>query len=369
MIDTSLYTSNFYFLVTVIQGIVLSGLIVFQKPYKRPNLYFGILLFLFSSTILHIVLEGAISGFNRIFPFPMEFSMAYGPLAYLHILHIKNPLRAFKAKDLLHFVPCLIFEGLFFYFFFRYLGANPDWTNSHSNTVIFITMTLALLGNLHLLIYTLLIFKESKATRFLLKDFVKVQKWLKYLIISWGILFTAIIIAITASILFVDIIRGYTQYIFIPLGIIFTAFIYGLGYMYLLKYSGALKQYMDKAAKFSFTQEELEKRQLQLIKTVKCEELYKDPKLSIAKLAGHIGWPINDLSQILNEVMDTNFNDFINHYRVIAFKESILTDEAKKYSIVGLSQKVGFSSKASFYRVFKKETGLTPSEFMENEGL
>ncbi|WP_099544758.1 helix-turn-helix domain-containing protein [Maribacter sp. 4G9] len=41
--------------------------------------------------------------------------------------------------------------------------------------------------------------------------------------------------------------------------------------------------------------------------------------------------------------------------------------ESQKYLIVGLGQEVDFRSKASFYRAFKKETGMTPSQFIKSQ--
>jgi len=41
--------------------------------------------------------------------------------------------------------------------------------------------------------------------------------------------------------------------------------------------------------------------------------------------------------------------------------------EGQKYLIVGLGQEDDFRSKASLYRTFKKETGMTPSQFIKSQ--
>ncbi len=96
-------------------------------------------------------------------------------------------------------------------------------------------------------------------------------------------------------------------------------------------------------------------------------ELYKDEKLTVEKLAKHLGWSARDVSGIISERFDLNFNDFINTYRVKAFKAMAEQPENKKYSIMGLAEKAGFNSKASFYRAFKRECGQTPSEFFASK--
>ena len=121
MIDTSLNSSNFYFLLAVFQGLILAFIIIFRQPTRKSNLFFGLLLFLFSSSLLHLILEESISAFNSKFPIPMEFSLSFGPLAFLHIRYIKDPKRVFRKKDLLHFLPSLLLDGVFFTSIFLYI--------------------------------------------------------------------------------------------------------------------------------------------------------------------------------------------------------------------------------------------------------
>ncbi len=69
------------------------------------------------------------------------------------------------------------------------------------------------------------------------------------------------------------------------------------------------------------------------------------------------------LSQAINEGLGKNFFEFINRYRIEEAKR-LLTDPAdKKITVLEVLYQVGFNSKSSFNTVFKKQTGLTPSEF------
>ena len=54
----------------------------------------------------------------------------------------------------------------------------------------------------------------------------------------------------------------------------------------------------------------------------------------------------------------------MHQLRIEAFIALAKQPENEKYSIAGLGEKVGFRSKASFYRAFKKETNGTPSEYL-----
>ena len=366
MLDTSLNSSNFYFLLAVFQGVILTFIIIFRSPIRRSNVFFGLLLLLFSLSLLHLILEESISGFNTKFPIPMEFSLSYGPLAYLHILYIKDPKRVFLKKDLLHFLPSLLLDGVFFTTTFLYIKTHLDWAYENIPLIQSIALVISFLGAIQLSIYTYFIYRESIEAKRMLKQFQKIKKWLNYLITLWSVLIGFLVLAVLIGLIYIDDLDDNSALIYKPLGVIISLSIYLLGYQYALKYAKLVENYSERISKFSFSEEELERRKDQLLHVLKEQKIYNDSNLTIAKLANHLNWPINSLSNVVNESLYTNFNDLINHYRIEAFKELAFEQESQKYSIVGLAQEVGFRSKASFYRAFKKETGLTPSQFIQS---
>lgn len=95
------------------------------------------------------------------------------------------------------------------------------------------------------------------------------------------------------------------------------------------------------------------------------EEPFLIPNLSLRALAYQLKIHPNKLSWLLNEKLEKNFNEFINHYRVEYFKKLYLNSENNNISIVGLAYESGFNSKTVFNTYFKKETGMTPKEFLK----
>jgi len=81
-------------------------------------------------------------------------------------------------------------------------------------------------------------------------------------------------------------------------------------------------------------------------------------------LAEQINIRPDQLSWLLNEGIGKNFNEFINHYRIENFKSLAKDPENTKLTIMGLAYDSGFNSKTVFNTYFKKETGLTPSQYM-----
>ncbi|MEO9484355.1 MAG: helix-turn-helix domain-containing protein [Ekhidna sp.] len=96
---------------------------------------------------------------------------------------------------------------------------------------------------------------------------------------------------------------------------------------------------------------------------IRIDKFYKDPELTLAKLANHLELQPHDLTIYLNKGLRQNFNQFIINLRI---DESILLlrDETYKHlSIEQVMLETGFSSKSVFNTSFKDKTGQTPSAF------
>ena len=88
------------------------------------------------------------------------------------------------------------------------------------------------------------------------------------------------------------------------------------------------------------------------------DRLYRDPNLSLWDLAKHIGVSSNYVSQTLNETLGETFYDYVNAWRIKdAVKRIRETDE----TVLAISYDVGFNSRSSFYKAFKREMHTTPS--------
>ncbi len=98
---------------------------------------------------------------------------------------------------------------------------------------------------------------------------------------------------------------------------------------------------------------------------MKEDRLYRDKRFTKAQLANHISWSEVQLSNILRDGLHTNFNDFINQYRVDEVKERLKNPQSRDYTLIAIAEECGFNSKTSFYRIFKKFTGHTPSEYLD----
>jgi TolB-like protein/AraC-like DNA-binding protein/Tfp pilus assembly protein PilF len=92
---------------------------------------------------------------------------------------------------------------------------------------------------------------------------------------------------------------------------------------------------------------------------------FLNPDLSLRELANQTAIHPNHLSWLLNNNFGKNYNEFINTYRIEAFKLNAKAPQNAHLTIEGLAYDSGFNSKTVFNTYFKKETGLTPKQFLK----
>lgn len=93
------------------------------------------------------------------------------------------------------------------------------------------------------------------------------------------------------------------------------------------------------------------------------EKPFLQQELNLPDLAQMMDLSPHDLSHLLNKGFGQNFYVFINRYRVDTAKKMLLNRAYDRLNVLGIAFEAGFNSKTTFNTVFKKETGLTPSEF------
>jgi len=96
---------------------------------------------------------------------------------------------------------------------------------------------------------------------------------------------------------------------------------------------------------------------------------YLNPGLTISELASEAGMQTYQLSRLINEAASQNFFDYVNGYRIEAFKARIQTKEGERMTILAVALEVGFNSKTAFNRAFKKREGVTPRRFAKSSSL
>lgn len=93
------------------------------------------------------------------------------------------------------------------------------------------------------------------------------------------------------------------------------------------------------------------------------EEVYQDD-FNLESLAKLCGTSYKKLSQIINERYGNSFSVFLSEYRIKeACKRIGDFEHYGNLTIEAIGISVGFKARGSFFRAFKRVTGLTPSEY------
>ncbi|QMU65775.1 MAG: helix-turn-helix domain-containing protein [Flavobacteriaceae bacterium] len=103
----------------------------------------------------------------------------------------------------------------------------------------------------------------------------------------------------------------------------------------------------------------------QISKIILQEKLFTDNHLNLKTLSNHLNLGEKELSIIINKNTKNNFYHFINRFRIDEFKKLLSSPKSKQLSILGLAQEAGFSSKSTFYSVFKNTEGITPKQYQK----
>lgn len=92
---------------------------------------------------------------------------------------------------------------------------------------------------------------------------------------------------------------------------------------------------------------------------------YLNGKLSLKEVADQLEISVNHLSQVINEQLGKNFFDFVNAYRVEEVRQRLSDKRNQDLTLLGIAYDSGFNSKSSFNSIFKKLTGITPSQYVK----
>ena len=102
----------------------------------------------------------------------------------------------------------------------------------------------------------------------------------------------------------------------------------------------------------------------QNLKKLLSEKAYRQSNLTVSHLAEHLGMPPHQLREMLNRHIGfKNFSEFLNSYRIPDACQQLKDPAQIKKPILTIALETGFGSIGPFNRAFKKQMGLTPSEY------
>lgn len=95
------------------------------------------------------------------------------------------------------------------------------------------------------------------------------------------------------------------------------------------------------------------------------ESLFAKPDLKISDLALRLNTNRSYISRALNNDLNMDFCSWVNHYRISHAKQLMGNDLQSTLSMEHIAEESGFSNITTFYRVFKKQTQMTPGDYQK----
>lgn len=302
-----------------------------------------------------------------------------GPFLYLYLEALVTGKRKMVPNDLIHLVPLLLFN-----LYILFASFSPDLSEklniekigaSDNPPLLFLFFLIltAVSGPVYFLL-TIRLFKKLDIRIF--NNFSNTADvdlfWIRKLVLVFGIVWTALIVITVIHHVFKLFPMVFcTNGLFLSL----SFFVILIGYfglkqkiIYGTEAATVATEATAPQAKYAgsrLSDTEAEQMAERLSRHMETAQPYLDADLTLTQLADGIGISGHLLSQVINEQFKQNFFDFVNHFRVEAFKRNLADPKTKNFSLLGIAYDCGFNSKSTFNRIFKKETGLTPSQYKE----
>lgn len=284
---------------------------------------------------------------------------------YVNSIFRKSP-NLIKAYSI-HFIPFFLFFS--FYIIPQSLNLDLDYLNYINKNFLYLVIIQNIYGILYFILALKLFYNVRKVLKYSYSSVTETNfLWLQKFLISFLCVLVIDLILTISEISF-----GYNaiwdSYVTIFFMIIAIGYIgnYGLSQSKIFLPNFLIESVDNSNLKKQLHLKETQKRELkERFNTLISEEkIFLLSNLNLKMLANKMLISERKLSAFFNEVLNSNFYDAINFYRVEEAKRKLKTDTFKNHSITGIGLSSGFSSKSSFYRVFKKTTGLSPSAFIK----
>jgi AraC-like DNA-binding protein len=295
-----------------------------------------------------------------VFPFwVLQSYLVLPPAVWLFVQLNTNPLFEFNKKHMLLFIPaCIDMLVKIFWTLWRRLSGEHLPSLIENKPWFLFTEILPIIGMLvvlYLYAYRLVsVSKELKAVSSPASPVVLIKL---YGLFTFLFLLTALWIAGVVMEL----------QIFTIMEFIITLFLFVLGYIGYFNptFFDVPKFLKNKSAEvLTFPTYNDQKELMRLTKQFEQNALHTRSKLSLEELAGELKLPPRYVSYLINTYHGTNFNNFVNSYRVKEVMRKIHDPAEQHKTLLALALESGFNSKSTFNQVFKNHTGQSPSEYL-----
>ena len=369
---TKINILTFFYFYTALIGFFLSVILSFTKIGDRNSkIFIGSFIGANALFILDFVMYAS----NLQFKFPHVYRMSssvallFGPLLYFYFKSLKKDFRI-KILDWIHFIPTAI---LIIFLIPLYTQSSIDkiklmlYSSNHQKMFDYAIFIMKIAS---LTFYAYCIWKIQFPKETVQKPNIQaINKWSKSLFrIHLVFIVCYAFYGIAAYIIYSDI----SSFIYhLQIAIMCLIVIY-IAYMSFVQpnifrsehVSLKDKLFSEKYKNSGLTEALSNELKENLIKLLIEEKIYRKSDISLELLSQKLNTTRHNTSQIINEHFHMNFFELINKFRINEAVKILEEDAHGNLNIIDIAYEVGYNNKVTFNKAFKKETNLTPSEFI-----
>lgn len=372
-------------LIFFLHGLMFSLLLLRKGiiQQRASHRWLSLLLFLYSMYLAPYMLgySGWYSGkltSDIMFFVPFMQILLIGPVIYCYTQSLLNINFKLKRKDIIHFIPAILYiiyslivfitdKFVLDEYYFYADGRDKDLSLWYQiagfiSMVFYLILSLRFYANYKKLVFDKVSFAESI-----------LFKWIQNFMVAF------LVILILRGVFFFtnDVWREFGGQFWHYISFSFVFYYISInGYANAVRVS-ALSEMNDievdvfenlesesNEKETSTDLSDIEEMKSKILKLITEKRIFENPKLTLSDVSKELGVTTKTISNTVNSGFNLNFNDFINFHRIEALKQKLKDGEQKKSTLLGLAYDCGFNSKATFNRAFRKNTGLSPKEYL-----
>jgi len=329
-----------------------------ERREENENLFF--LFFVLGAILIqsHSIITGIMYEYPALFFLNMTFMSLLGPILFRAYYYVIFPVTSFRFRHSLIFIPSLAVLAVDLHYLFlpgmekvailrHVLQGSPTVASRVYQFTYLVSLLEAALLHVYLLTVLISEVRDNRYGRILIIDITyTVLSLATFSLACIGILLGSVPLIRAGSLMAATLLIG--AYL---VGFRFPQFLH-------LFFVSAMTGKRNRTLTSGI---EIDRVLEQLMKTMEEEKLYREEDISLQYLADELSITPHQLSHIINESFNMNFNNFINRFRVDEVRHHLLATPRR--SILSIAHEVGFNSKSAFYAAFTHFTGKTPTQF------
>lgn len=380
--DASFHLFDSIVILGIMQGLLYTALLLIkygQYPSKR---LLALTLFVFCILSAKILLHTlGLWQKPAIRYFPLAFDLTLQPLLYLYAVSLTQKQFQFKRIYFLHFVPTLVFlvHAIVVYIQTQAtdnLALKDQIAEGLAFNIVkqvedFLSVMMGgVYGfmSLHrLTIYRKWLFATISSTSY------PTYTWLRNVLLVtggvWILLTLNILLDVSFSYSFPYFLHWQFFYLYLVVSVYYLAI---MGYQqppFEVAFDESKADTSLKQKPVGLTQAQIEDVRNKLDIMLEQERVFLDPDLHLNALAGRLQLSPGLVSAVINSEYNMSFRSLINERRVDEVKLRLADPAYSHLSILGIALESGFNSEASFYRVFKSSTGVSPKQYSAQKAI